>query len=150
MENLELLRNIRLFKELDDAELKKFLDISSEQKFPAGTIIIEENTEGRALFVVKGGTVVVSKIDGALESELVKLFAGEHFGEMSLVEEAKTSARVSAYNDVVCIVVPKEGFQKLLGADFKLAAEVYKAFTLSLCDRLRQTSQDLVAWKPEF
>ena len=121
-----------MFKELDNGELKKFLDISNEQKFPAGTIIIEENMEGKALFVVKSGTVVVSKIDGALESELVKLFAGEHFGEMSLVEEVKTSARVSAYNDVVCIVVPKAGFQKLLSADFKLAAEVYKAFTLSL------------------
>ena len=91
MENLELIRNIRLFKELDEPELKKFLGIAVEQKFSAGTIIIEENTEGKALFVIKSGTVVVSKIDGSLESEIVKLFAGEHFGEMSLVEDAKTS-----------------------------------------------------------
>jgi len=150
MENLELIRNIRLFKELDDKELKKFLAIATEQNFPAGNIIIEENTEGKALFVIKSGTVVVSKIDGALESEIVKLFAGEHFGEMSLVEGAKTSARVSAYNDVVCIVIPRDEFQKLVNSEYKIAAEVYKAFTQTLCDRLRQTSQDLVAWKPEF
>jgi CRP/FNR family transcriptional regulator len=150
MENLELIRNIRLFKALDEPELKKFLAIAIEQKFAAGVVIIEENTEGKALFVIKSGTVVVSKIDGALESELVKLFAGEHFGEMSLVEDARTSARVSAYNDVVCIVIPREEFQKLVSSNFKIAAEVYKAFTQTLCDRLRQTSQDLVAWKPEF
>ena len=150
MENLELIRNIRLFKELDDQELKKFLAIASEEKFSAGKIVIEEKTEGKALYVIKSGTAMVSKVDGALEAEIVKLFAGEHFGEMSLVEDAKTSARVSAYNDLVCIVIPKDEFQKLLATDYKIAAEVYKAFTQTLCDRLRSTSQDLVAWKPEF
>ena len=84
------------------------------------------------------------------ESELGKIFAGEHFGEMSLVEDARTSARVKAYNDVVCLVIPRNEFQKLLEDDYKMAAKVYKAFTQTLCDRLRQTSQDLVAWKPEF
>jgi len=150
MENLELIRNLRLFKELDDLELKKFLEIASEKKYPAGKIIIEENTEGKALYVIKSGTALVSKVDGALEAEIVKLFAGEHFGEMSLVEDAKTSARVSAYNDVVCIVIPRDAFQKLIGSDYKIAAEIYRAFTQTLCDRLRTTSQDLVAWKPEF
>jgi len=150
MENLELLRNIRLFKELEDEELERFMKIAKEEKYGAGSIIIEEGTEGRALYIVKSGTVVVSKIDGSLESELVKLFAGEHFGEMSLVEDTKTSARVSAYNDVSCLIIPREGFRELLESDYKLSAKVYKAFTQTLCDRLRQTSQDLVAWKPEF
>jgi CRP-like cAMP-binding protein len=150
MENLELLRNLRLFRELDDGELNKFLAIGNEQKFSAGAIIIEENAEGKALYIIKSGTVVVSKIDGSLESEIVKIFAGEHFGEMSLVEDARTSARVSAYNDVVCILIPRQEFQQLMADDFKVAAKVFKAFTQTLCDRLRHTSQDLVAWKPEF
>ncbi len=150
MENLELIRNIRLFKELDEQELKKFLAIASEEKFSAGKIIIEEKTEGKALYIIKSGTAMVSKVDGALEAEIVKLFPGEHFGEMSLVEDAKTSARVSAFKDMVCIVIPRDEFRKLLDSDYKIAAEVYKAFTQTLCDRLRSTSQDLVAWKPEF
>jgi len=150
MENLELIRNIRLFKELEDRELEKFLAIAEEKKFAKGAIIIEEGTEGKALYIVKNGTVEVTKIDGALESELGKLFAGEHFGEMSLVDDARTSARVKAYNDLVCLVIPRSEFQKLLESDDQIAAKVYKAFTRTLCDRLRQTSQDLVAWKPEF
>jgi CRP/FNR family cyclic AMP-dependent transcriptional regulator len=150
MGNLELIRNIRLFKELDDNELEEFLKIAEEKKFAKGEVIIEEGTPGKALFIIKNGTVEVTKVDGALESELVKLFAGEHFGEMSLVENARTSARVKAYSDVVCLVIPKNEFQKIMDADYKIAAKVYKAFTQTLCDRLRQTSQDLVAWKPEF
>ncbi len=136
--------------ELEDPELERFLQIAEEKKFAKGAVIIEENTEGKALFIIKNGTVEVTKVDGALESELGKLFAGEHFGEMSLVEDAKTSARVKAYNEVVCLVIPRSEFQKLIESDYKVAARVYKAFTQTLCDRLRQTSQDLVAWKPEF
>jgi CRP/FNR family transcriptional regulator, cyclic AMP receptor protein len=150
MENLELIGSLKLFKGLDEGQLKKFQEIAKEEDYPAGSIIIEENTEGRALFIVKRGTVAVTKIDGALESEIVKLFAGEHFGEMSLVEDAKTSARVSAYNDVVCLVIPRDAFSSLLDSNDKIAATVYKAFTQTLCDRLRNTSQDLVAWKPDF
>lgn len=150
MENINLLRKVRMFQELSDEELEKFHGISEEQAFSSGKIIIEENTEGRALFVVKRGTVVVTKIDGSLESELVKLFAGEHFGEMSLVEDMKTSARVSAYNDVECLVIPREKFLELMDSDVGLAAKVYKAFTQTLCDRLRHTSSDLVTWKPEI
>ncbi len=107
MENLELIRNIRIFMELEDPELERFLQIAEEKKFAKGAVIIEENTEGQALFIIKNGTVEVTKVDGALESELGKLFAGEHFGEMSLVEDAKTSARVKAYNEVVCLVIPR-------------------------------------------
>ena len=150
MENLELMRKIRLFQELEDNELEKFLAFAEEKTYSRGSIIIEEGSEGRALYIIKSGTVEVTKIDGALESELCKLFAGEHIGEMSLVEDVKTSARVKAYNDVVCLAIPKKEFQKLLESDYKIAAKVYKAFTQTLCDRLRQTSQDLVAWKPEF
>jgi CRP/FNR family cyclic AMP-dependent transcriptional regulator len=150
MENINLLKKVRMFQELSDEELAKFQDISEEKPFKGGEIIIEENTEGQALYIIKRGTVVVSKVDGALESELVKLFAGEHFGEMSLVEDARTSARVSAYNDVECLVIKRTNFLDLLEGDIPLAAKVYKAFTQTLCDRLRQTSSDLVTWKPEI
>ncbi len=150
MENINLLRKVRLFEELSDEELGRFRDISEELSYGKGEIIIEENTEGQALYIIKRGTAVVSKIDGALESELVKLFAGEHFGEMSLVEDARTSARVSAYNDLECLVIKRDDFLKILESDVALAAKVYKAFTQTLCDRLRQTSTDLVTWKPEI
>jgi len=66
------------------------------------------------------------------------------------VEDAKTSARVSAHNEVECLVISREDFQRLLDADVALAAKVYKAFTQTLCDRLRVTSSELMTWKPEI
>ncbi|OGP57852.1 MAG: hypothetical protein A2V67_15345 [Deltaproteobacteria bacterium RBG_13_61_14] len=150
MESVALLKKVRLFQDLTEPEVEKFREVTQVQKYSPQQVIIEEGTEGRALYIIKRGTVAVSKVDGELVSELVKLVAGEHFGEMSLLEGAKTSARVSAHNEVECVVIAREDFQRLLEADVALAAKVYKAFTQTLCDRLRATSSELMTWKPEI
>ena len=150
MESTALLKKVRMFQDLSDSEIGKFAEVTRLQNYNPEDVIIEEGTEGRALFIIKRGTVKVSKVDGELVSELVKLVAGEHFGEMSLVENAKTSARVSAHNQVECLVISREDFQRILESDVVIAAKVYKAFTQTLCDRLRATSSELVTWKPEI
>lgn len=150
METKELLRRVKIFEGLTEEELDKFASIAIEESFPPKSIIIEEATEGRALYIVRRGTVSVSKVDGDLEIELVKLVAGAHFGEMSLVEDAKTSARVTAYNDVDCLVLGREPFLNLMDNEVAIAAKVYKNFTLSLSERLRTTSRELLTWKPEM
>ena len=150
MENIELLKKVRIFRGLSDEDLNKFAALTTVDAYPPKSVIIEENTEGRALYIVKRGTVSVSKIDGELETEIVKLVSGEHFGEMSLIEDAKTSARVSAYNDVDCLVISRENFLSILDKDVTIAAKVYKNFTRTLSERLRLTSSELVVWKPDI
>lgn len=150
MENIELLKRVRIFQGLDDQELAKFGDIVIEESYPPNAVIIEEGTEGKALYVVKRGTVKVTKIDGEVETELVKLVAGEHFGEMSLIDDTKTSARVTAYNDVDCLVLARDSFLELVSSDVDIKAKVYYNFTKSLSERLRQTSAELVTWKPDM
>ena len=150
MENIELLKKVRIFQGLSDDEIGKFADISQEEKFKKDAVIIEEGTEGQALYLIKRGTVKVSKIDGELNTEIVKLVVGEEFGEMSLIEDAVTSARVAAYNDVECLVISREPFMKVLDTDLAIAAKVYKNFTRILSERLRYTSSELVTWKPDL
>jgi len=150
MENIKLLEKVRIFQGLSDDELSKFASITSEESFPSQSVIIEEGSEGRSLFLIKRGTVAVTKIDGEVETELVKLVVGEEFGEMSLIEDAKTSARVTAYNDVDCLVISRDPFLELLGNNVEISAKVYKNFTKILSERLRYTSSELVTWKPDL
>ncbi len=150
MEIIELIGKVRIFHGLSETEMEQFAAMSAEEIFPKDTVIIEENTEGRALYIVKRGTVSVSKVDGEVETELTKLVAGEAFGEMSLIEDAKTSARVTAYNEVECLVIGRDPFLELMSRDDSIAARVYKNFTQVLSERLRATSRELSTWKPDI
>lgn len=148
METKELLKRVRIFDGLTDEQIDSFAAIATEESYPPRSIIIEENTEGRALYIVKRGTVTVSKIDGELETEITKLVAGSHFGEMSIIEDARTSARITSYNDVDCLVLGRENFLNLMDNEDAIAARVYKNFTRTLSERLRITSAQLSTWKP--
>lgn len=150
MDTIELLKKVRIFQGLSDDELEKFAAISADEQFPPEAVIIEEGAEGRALYIIKKGTVKVSKVEGEMETELVKLVAGEEFGEMSLVEDTTTSARVTAYNDVECMVISRDPFLELLEGDVPVSAKVYKNFTKVLSERLRYTSSELMTWKPDI
>jgi CRP-like cAMP-binding protein len=73
------------------------------------------------------------------------LGAGELFGEMSLVDDLFTSARVEAESDVELIVLPRGQFEQLMASDLALAVKVYRAFCRTLSDRLRRANVYLPA-----
>lgn len=147
METVELLKRVVIFQGLSEAELEKFAAISVEQSFPPEEIILEEGVEGRALYIIERGTVTISKLENETETEITKLVAGETFGEMSLIEGNRTSARVKAYNDVDCLLITKEDLFGLMDKDIAISAKVYKNFTRMLSERLRITSEELSTWK---
>ena len=146
----ELLRNVNVFKDLKEGELKVFSKIVTSEKYKDGEIIIEEGGEGDSLYIVEEGVVLVSKLEGEIRAEIVTLSRGEQFGEMSLLEDARTSARVSAKGDVKLLRISRDDFTRVLSANDALSAKVYHALALSLSRRLRHTSDDLVTWKPSF
>ncbi len=147
---VEILKGISLFEGLDESRLKKFSDVADEKEYQSGEVILDEGVEGDALYVVKEGQVEVSKQEDEVRSTLVTLEAGEHFGEMSLLEGQPTSAKVSADGRVVLLVIPREKFIEVLEGDEVIAAKVYKALAYALSRRLRSTSADLATWKPGF
>lgn len=150
MADIALLRQGSLFADLADEEIQRFAQISDKIELGSGDIIIEEGAEGDALYIVEDGQVVVTKSENEVRSTIVTLERGEQFGEMSLIEAAPTSARVSADGAVTLLKIPRKKFLELLDSDYKIGAKVYKALAHSLSRRLRQTSADLVTWKPGF
>ncbi|MCX6356587.1 MAG: cyclic nucleotide-binding domain-containing protein, partial [Candidatus Aureabacteria bacterium] len=76
--------------------------------------------------------------------------AGEHVGEMSLIDGMNTSARVIAEEPTECLVLYKEDLDLLLASDDKLQIKVLRVINRTLAERLRRTSEDLMVWKLEF
>jgi tetratricopeptide (TPR) repeat protein len=148
MEGFEFLKNTSLFDRLSLSEMKRLWNICATRKFKPGELIIEQDQPGRALFVVKGGSVVVQRATGDKVATLVELGPGSHVGEMSLVDEAPTSARVVAGKDgAEAFEITREKFEELLESDDKISIKIYKVFIETLCGRLRKTTAELSALK---
>jgi tetratricopeptide (TPR) repeat protein len=150
MEGFEFLKNTSLFDRLSLTEMKRMWNICETEKFEPSAILIEQDQPGKALYIVKAGSVVVQRVEGDKVTDLVELKAGAHVGEMSLVDTAPTSARVIAGSGgAESFEITREKFEELLESDDKIAIKVYKVFIGTMCDRLRKTTAELSSLKAE-
>jgi CRP/FNR family transcriptional regulator, cyclic AMP receptor protein len=100
---VEALRSSSLFREFTETGLKIFATIAVEKTVPAGSPLFVENMVGDSLFLVKSGTVRITRREGTVEKELGVLGAGEHLGELALL--APCTRLVSAVAATPCEVV---------------------------------------------
>ena len=144
-EGVELLQKLHLFHKLTFDETTRLGKIIDYLDVPASTVVIEEHSLGNALYVISKGECRVSRdanTDGAHDSseEIGRLKEGDLFGEMSLIDDLLTSARVSTLGECRLLRMPRDRFEALLASDEKLAVKVYRSFCHTLSERLRRTT----------
>jgi CRP-like cAMP-binding protein len=135
-EGVELVQKLPLFRTLTFDETRTLFAIARRERRNAGEVIIEEDALGDALYIVREGSVRIARKDADLGVRGV----GELLGEMSLVDDVLTSARVTAESACELLVIPRGAFDELMQRDLPLALKVYKAFCRTLSDRLRRTT----------
>ncbi len=144
-EGVELLQKLHLFQKLTFDETSRLGSIIQYVDVPPNTVVIEQNALGDALYVIQKGEVRVTRdanADGVHDAseEIGRLKEGELFGEMSLIDDVLTSARVATVGDCRLLKMPRSKFEALLSSDDKLAVKVYRSFCRTLSDRLRKTT----------
>jgi tetratricopeptide (TPR) repeat protein len=148
MEGFEFLKNTSLFDRLSLTEMKQLWNICQTNTYEPGAAIIEQDQPGQALYIVKKGSVVVQRLEGPKVNVLVELGPGSHVGEMSLVDQAPTSARVVAGGEgTEAFEITRDKFEALLESDDKIAIKVHRVFAETFCQRLRRTTAELSALK---
>ena len=90
-----------------------------------------------SLYLVKSGSVKVSKRG----SVIAILGEGSTLGELSFIDKGLPSATVTANEDCTLVKISAEAFQELIRADCEIAHEVYKSFSVTLCQKLRDTNE---------
>jgi tetratricopeptide (TPR) repeat protein len=143
MDGFDFMQKIPLFADMPLQEMKAFYNISEERKFQDGERLIEQGRPGMALYVIRSGKVSIQRVEGDKVTEVAVLHEGDHVGEMSLVDESPTSARVVAKGNVVAFEVSRDHFLRFLQANDKFAVRVLRVFVRTLCDRLRETTSKL-------
>lgn len=147
-EGADLLQKLPLFSRLSFEETRRLAEISTFHDVDPGKVVIEQNALGDGLYIVVKGEVSVSRDrdqDGTHSANEVlgKLGAGELFGEMSLVDDLLTSARVTADTATRLLKLPRREFEAMLESNDRLAVKVYKSFCRTLSDRLRKSNLQL-------
>lgn len=145
MDGFEFLKKTPLFQDLSLEEMKAVYNACEVRRFQPGEVLIEQGKPGTALFVVRRGTARVLKLDGDVSSVLARLTPGLPAGEMALIDDAPTSARVDAETEVEAFCITRDQFQRLVNANERTALKLYRFFIRTLAKRLRTTSENLAA-----
>ncbi len=144
-ETLAFLREVRLFKDIAEPELKVLGQSLQERPLRRGQIICREGDPGEEMFVVRTGSILISKaVTGNVEQVLARIGPGDFFGEMSLFDRSPRSATVQTDSDATLLALDREGLRRMTELNPKAAAAFFHALVLIFIERLR-ASGDLVA-----
>jgi len=139
-----LLRQIAMFKDLDEDSINSIQSILCEETYPDGKIIFEENDPPDALYIiVKGNVRIYRKLDYGKEVTLAYFSTDDFFGEQGLIESMPRSANAVTTEETRFIIIRNKDFQALLQKNAMISFNILKV----LSQRMRETSKEMAEAK---
>jgi CRP/FNR family transcriptional regulator, cyclic AMP receptor protein len=140
----ELLKNVAIFKDLDESELAEVAAVCKEEKFESGQYVFREAEAGNRLYVIVTGEVRISRdVPGSGEEALAVLKPGALFGEMSVFDRSDRSTHAISNGGCTLLTITRPDFEMLLDFNRELAYKVLWACVRVLSGRLRSTNDSL-------
>jgi serine/threonine-protein kinase len=137
---LRLARRNLYFADFSDEELFCVLELSREEAYQTGEVIIHEGTGGSSMYLVVEGLVSVRKLTGGELVELRQIASGDGFGEMAVVSQMPRSATVVALQPTEVTAI--SGAILRLSSP-GLAMKLYRNIAALLSERIRDVDQRL-------
>jgi CRP/FNR family cyclic AMP-dependent transcriptional regulator len=139
-----LLKNVAIFKDLDDGEIEQIAEVCREEKFVSGEYIFREGEHGNRLFLIVDGEVRISRdVPGSGEEALAILKPGANFGEMAVFDRTERSTHAISHGGTTVLTITRPDFEMLLDFNRELAYKVLWSVTRVLSGRLRNTNDSL-------
>jgi len=123
------LAQVPLFAGLTERNLKVLANSLKERSFGEGETIAAEGKSGVGFFVIVEGEAAVS-VDG---KERTTLRAGDHFGELALIDDGARTATVTAKTRLRCYAMTSWEFRPLVQENTTVAWHLLE----NLAKRLR-------------
>jgi CRP/FNR family cyclic AMP-dependent transcriptional regulator len=135
---MEILRNSELFSELKDEHILAIASLIKRRSVPKNTLVIHEGDTSDSLFIIKEGKVNVTLAnEQGKEIILSTLTKGDHFGELSLLDNSPRSSNVTAVEKCEFLILHKEDFILLMNQHPSIAFSIIRY----LCRRVRSLTQ---------
>ena len=138
----DLLASTSLFGKLDVADRQLVAARMRPVEFDAGQMIFSRGDEGRDVYLVLDGRVKLSILSAeGRELSFHHALAGSVFGEIAALDGGQRTADATALTAVKGMLLPAAA----LNAIIETNARVAKAAIAFLCERLRETDQNMTA-----
>lgn len=142
-QDLELLRKVSFFSELNTEILEEVSKFMRERFYPKGTIIFLEGEPGSAVYFIKSGQVKISKLSESGKEIIVAILGeGDFFAESTLFRKRSTyPATAEVIEDAVVGMVSNKDLEDLVLKNPEMALEVIRALTsklMTIQDRIKQ------------
>lgn len=141
---IELLKQVAIFKDLDEGELSRVAELCRSQEFVSGEHIFREGEHGNRLYLIVEGDVRISRtIPGSGEEALAILKPGALFGEMAVFDRSERSTDAISNGGTKVLTIARPDFELLLDFNRELAYKVLWSCVRVLSGRLRSTNDSL-------
>ncbi|EDM78508.1 cyclic nucleotide-binding domain protein [Plesiocystis pacifica SIR-1] len=140
------LQEIPLFAGLLPTHLDRIGKLAGEFEYQKNEYVFHHGDEGDGLYLVISGAIRISRnMSGMGEEALAVLREGQHFGEMSLIDDdVPRSADALCHEGARLIKLPKHDLRDLMFVDRELAYELLWRFVRGLSSRLRDSNDRLM------
>ena len=141
MSSRQNLKAIQLFAGFDDDQIDAFIDAASRRSVPADHVFFGMGKLNSSLFIISAGSVKIERLGSAEDIPLATLGAGRTFGEMSFMDNSRTTAAVTATEPTDVLEISRESVDQLLDEKPDLGVKLWRNFALDLKQRLTETNQ---------
>ncbi|XP_013146031.1 PREDICTED: cGMP-dependent protein kinase, isozyme 1-like [Papilio polytes] len=114
-DNIRFLASVPLLRDIHPIELAKISDFLKREFFSTGTAVVRQGDRGDKFYIIRGGTVAVTKRDGdGGERRVGALRRGDYFGEQALLHEDRRLATLGNLDELKNVrhAVPRASQQK--------------------------------------
>ncbi|HEY5598323.1 MAG TPA: cyclic nucleotide-binding domain-containing protein [Kiloniellales bacterium] len=138
-QEVEILRKIPLFANIDPARLKLMCFASERLTFKPGQSLFERGDPGDAAYIIVDGTAdVIATIDKP--TVVAKLAKNDIVGEIAILCDVPRTATVAATSELTALKITKDLFFRMVTDFPEMGVEVMRV----LAHRLENTTADLL------
>jgi len=138
-EEVELMRRIPLFADVEISKLKLLAFTSERVTFRAGEVLFRQNDVGSAAYIIIDGEadVIVERPDGPLT--VARVGPNDFVGEIAILCDVPRTATVVARTDLTTLCISKDLFFRMVNDFPQMAIAIMRV----LARRLEMTNRRL-------
>ncbi len=146
MNEVDLLRRIPLFSQIDTTKLKLLALASERLTYAPDQVVVRQGDVGDAAFVIVSGSADVVIGDEGEEVVVASVGPNDIVGEIAILCDVPRTATIRATGELDVLKITKDRFVRMLSDFPELSIGVMRV----LADRLARTTQELSSAQAEL